>query len=67
MVGITRKEANQIIKGLMEIYLDGIKNPPKGRILNECYDIRTMKPDDELRRTYDETIGELRDLGIRFK
>jgi hypothetical protein len=67
MAGITRKEANQIIKGLMKTYSDGIKNPPKGRVLNECYDIHTMKPDDELRSTYDEVIGELRDLGIRFK
>jgi methylamine--corrinoid protein Co-methyltransferase len=67
MVGITRKEANQIIKRLVEIYGGGIKNPPTGRILNECYDIRTMRPDDELRRTYDEAVRELEGLGIRFK
>jgi hypothetical protein len=67
MAGITRKEANRIIKKLMETYLSGIKNPPKGRILNDCYDIRTMTPDDELRRTYDEAMRELRGLGIRFK
>ena len=67
MVGITRKEANQIIKRLMETYLSGIKHPPRGRILTECYDILTMRPDDELRRTYDEAIRELRGLGIRFK
>lgn len=67
MVGITRKEANQIIKRLMETYEGGIKNPPRGRILNECYDIRTMRPDGELRRIYDEAVRELRGLGIRFK
>jgi methylamine--corrinoid protein Co-methyltransferase len=67
MAGITRKEANQIIKRLMETYLGGIKDPPRGRILNECYDIRTMKPDDELRRIHDEAIRELSGLGIRFK
>jgi hypothetical protein len=67
MVGITRKEANQIIKRLMETYEGGIQNPPQGRILNECYDIQTMRPDDELRRTYEEAIRELRGLGIRFK
>ena len=67
MVGITRKEANQIIKRLMDTYLSGIKNPPRGRTLNECYDILTMRPNDELRRTYDEAIRELRGLGIRFK
>jgi len=67
MAGITRKDANQIIKKLIKIYSDGIKNPPKGRILDECYDIRTMKPDDDLRRTYDEAVRELGKLGIRFK
>jgi methylamine--corrinoid protein Co-methyltransferase len=67
MAGITRKEANQIIRRLMETYVDGIKTPPKGRTLNECYDVRTMRPDDELRRTYDEATGELKELGIRFK
>jgi methylamine--corrinoid protein Co-methyltransferase len=67
MAGITRKEANQIIKRLMESYFDGIKSPPMGRTLNECYDIRTMRPDEELRRTYDEAVRELGKLGIRFK
>jgi len=38
-----------------------------GRTLNECYDIRTMRPDEELRRTYDEAVRELGKLGIRFK
>jgi len=67
MAGITRKDANQIIKKLIKIYSDGIKNPPKGRILDECYDIRTMKPDDDLKRTYDEAVRELGKVGIRFK
>ncbi len=64
---ITRKEANSIIKRLMEKYLDRIKEPPKGRDLNQCYDLQTMQPDDELRRLYDEVIGELGGYGIRFK
>jgi hypothetical protein len=67
MVGITRKEANQIVKRLMETYEGGIKNPPRGRTLNECYDILSMRPDEELRKTYDEATRELRGLGIRLK
>ncbi len=66
-IGITRKEANSIIKKLMEKYLSGIKTPPKGRNLNECYDLETMKPDDELLKLYDEAIKELKDYGIGFK
>ena len=66
-IGITRKEANSIIKKLHETFLDKIKHPPKGRNLYECYDLETMKPDDELCRLYDEVIGELKGYGISFK
>jgi len=66
-IGITRKEANSIIKKLMESYMSGIKKPPKGRGLNECYDLETMKPDDELLKLYDEVIKELKNYGIGFK
>ena len=66
-VGITRKEANSIIKKLMEKYMPSIKNPPKGRNLYECYDLETMKPDDELCKLYDEVIKELKGRGINFK
>lgn len=66
-IGITRKEANSIIKKLMEKYLSGIKDPPKGRDLYQCYDIETMKPDDELLKLYDEVVKELNGYGINFK
>ncbi len=65
-VGITRKEANSIIKKLQKKYLDHIKDPPKGRDLYQCYDLQTMKPDDELRKLYDEVITELKGFGIKF-
>lgn len=66
-IGITRKEANSIIKQLQEKYLHSIKDAPKGRILDECYDLATMQPDDELRKLYDEVIEELKGHGINFK
>jgi hypothetical protein len=65
-VGITRKEANSIIKKLQKKYLDHIKEPPKGRDLYQCYDLDTMKPDDELRKLYDQVIDELKGCGIKF-
>jgi methylamine--corrinoid protein Co-methyltransferase len=66
-VGITRKEANKIIKKLQEKYLDTIKEAPKGRNLYECYDLETMTPDDELCNLYEEVIEELKGYGINFK
>lgn len=65
-VGITRKDANVIIKKLQQKFLSGIKNPDKGRTLDECYDLETMKPDDELVRLYSEVIEELKSAGIGF-
>jgi methylamine--corrinoid protein Co-methyltransferase len=66
-VGITRKEANSIIKKLMEKYMPNIKSAPKGRDLYQCYDLETMKPDDELLKLYDEVIKELNGYGIKLK
>jgi len=66
-IGITRKEANSIIKKLQEKYLPHIKNPPRGRDLYQCYDLETMRPDDELKRLYDQVIKELKGYGINFK
>ena len=54
-------------KKLQEKYLSHIKDPPKGRDLYECYDVETMRPDDELQRLYDEVIKELGDYGITLK
>jgi methylamine--corrinoid protein Co-methyltransferase len=66
-IGITRKEANSVIKRLQEKFLSHIKDPPKGRDLHQCYDLETMKPDDELRKLYDEVIKELKGYGLNFK
>jgi methylamine--corrinoid protein Co-methyltransferase len=66
-VGITRKKANSIIKKLQETFLDKINDPPKGRSLEQCYDLDTFKPDDELLNLYDEVIEELKGYGINFK
>lgn len=66
-VGVTRKQANSIIKKLMQKYLPNIKNPPKGRNLYECYNLDTMKPDDELNKLYDKVIKELKGYGLNFK
>lgn len=65
-VGLTRRQANSIIKKLQEKFLSNIKNPPGGRDLYECYDLQTMKPDDQLCRLYDEVIKELKGYGINF-
>ena len=65
-IGITRKEANRIIKELQAKYLDHIKEPPKGRDLKQCYDLDRMEPDNELKELYAEVIEELKGHGLKF-
>jgi methylamine--corrinoid protein Co-methyltransferase len=64
MAGITRKEANRITLRLMDKYLGRIKDPPKGKTVDQTYDLETMRPRADLVMLYDETIKELKDYGI---
>jgi hypothetical protein len=66
-IGLTRKKANKIIKELQEKYMPMIKDAPKGRDMKECYDMETIKPDDELKQLYAEAIEELKGHGLDFK
>ena len=67
MAGITRKEANSIILKLLEQYGDKIKDAPKGRTVEQTYDLTTMKPKEELVTLYNEAVKELKDVGISLK
>jgi len=67
MAGITRKEANTIILKLLEKYGDKIKDAPKGKTIEQTYDLTTMKPKEELVALYRETVKELKDVGVSLK
>jgi hypothetical protein len=67
MAGITRKEANTIILRLLDKYIDKIKDAPKGKTVDQVYDLTSMKPKEELVKLYDEAVKELRDCGVRLK
>jgi hypothetical protein len=67
MAGITRKEANDIILKLLGKYVDKIKDAPKGKTIEQTYDLTTMKPKEELVALYKEAVKELKDVGISLK
>jgi len=67
MAGITRKEANAIILKLLDKYVDKIKDAPKGKTIEQTYDLTTMKPKEELVALYNEAVKELKDVGVSLK
>ncbi len=43
-VGLSRREANQILKALLEEYEAKLADPPLGKRYQECYDLATGEP-----------------------
>ncbi len=64
--GITRPDANEIVKNLVSKFEDKIPNPPKGRRFQECCDILTGEPSKECFSIYEKVKKEVSNLGIDF-
>lgn len=68
MVGVSRKDANRIVKGLLSKYekeLDG--GYCKGKPFGELYDIKKRAPLPETVRHYEKMKSGLKSLGISLK
>jgi hypothetical protein len=66
-VKITRRQANEIVKKLLEKYEPSLAHPDRGLTYPECFDIRKNKPNDQYARLYDRVKHRLRDLGLQLK
>lgn len=62
--GMTRKKANEIVKMLLPKYESRLYDPPKGKSVRECYDLKTLKPMQEWLDIYLKVKKELIELGI---
>ncbi len=62
--GLSRKEANEIAKKIIPKYEDQLKNPPKGKSIYECYDLKTQTPTPEYQAMYEKVRKELIELGM---
>lgn len=62
--GMTRKTANEIAKIIIPKYEEQLKNPPKGKSLHECFDLKAMKPSPEYEEIYQRVRNELIELGM---
>jgi hypothetical protein len=64
VVGMTREEANGIVKRLLEKYEGNISNPPLGKKYEECWDVQRKTPSKEYINFDRKMKRELAGLGI---
>jgi methylamine--corrinoid protein Co-methyltransferase len=62
--GMTRKQANEIVKKVLPKYEEKLKSPDKGKSLQECFDLKRMEPSAEYKEIYNRVKNELLDLGM---
>ncbi len=65
-VGMTRAEANQLVKELLPKYEDHLPDAPAGKRYQDCYDVDTGRPCQEYVELYAEVKEELAAMGIGF-
>jgi methylamine--corrinoid protein Co-methyltransferase len=67
VAGMTRAEANDIVKKLVPKYRDRLPNPPKGKKFQEAYDWDSIEPCQEYVDLYGRIKDELTGYGLKFK
>ena len=64
MLGRKRKDANDIVKGLLKKYEDQIEKAPIGKKYQDCFNIKTATPSKEYSALYETISREMKDAGI---
>jgi hypothetical protein len=65
--GLTRREANRIVQGLLAKYEDNLRTPPIGKAYQECYDMASGEPIPEFVELHRELKKEMTDqFGLEF-
>jgi len=64
--GLSRVQANEIVKTLVAKYKDSLVNPPKGKTFQECYDWDSIQPCQEYVELYGRIKDELAGYGLKF-
>lgn len=62
--GMTRVQANEIVKKVLPKYEEKLKSPDKGKSLLECFDLTRMEPSPEYKGIYNKVKNELLELGM---
>ena len=64
--GLTRQDANPIVKALLEQYEKDIPTASLGKTFQEMYDMERAVPKTEAMEQYKATVSELKNMGVPF-
>ncbi len=64
--GITRAEANEIVKKILGEYESRISDAPLGKRFDECYDLETVRPTREYLDIYSKCKEKLSRFGVNY-
>jgi hypothetical protein len=67
VAGMTRVEANELVKKLVPKYKERLVDPPLGKKFQECYDWGSIEPREEYVELYGRIKDELTGYGLKFK
>ncbi len=62
--GMTRKQANEIVKIVLPKYEEKLLSPDKGLPVNECFDLQGIRPLDNYIEVFNKARNELIDIGM---
>jgi hypothetical protein len=62
--GMSRRQANELVQHLLEIYEPDLKTNPIGQPFEEVYDVENVEPTPEWQGMYDEVSNELVQMGV---
>jgi methylamine--corrinoid protein Co-methyltransferase len=61
---INRAGANQIVNALLEKYERNIDKAPRGKIYQECFDMKTGKANSDYVALVEEVMEEIKGMGV---
>ena len=66
VAGMKREYVNEILKELLKLYEDKLRNPDPGKKYQECFDVRRIRPAQDYVELYKKAARKLGDLGIEI-
>jgi len=67
VTGMTRKDANPIVEYCLSKYEPTLGSPPKGKRMQELYDMSTLTPSAEWQGTFEQVKADLQAHGVTFR
>jgi methylamine--corrinoid protein Co-methyltransferase len=61
---LTLQQANELVLYLLSTYETGLKDPPEGKPVTECFDLKTLEPSKEWAGIADRVAKDLRSHGL---